>query len=164
MDGPMATLDGARARVARARVARLATSDPGGRADLVPITFALVGADTALRLVTAVDHKPKSTRRLRRLDHIRDRPEVALLVDHYDDHDWDRLWWIRIRGTARVIDAEGEGRALVDALVAKYAQYRETRPAGPVIEVTPTAWQWWSATGRAGRWPTPSPTTEQEQP
>ncbi len=155
----MATLDAARGRAALARVARLATTDPGGRADLVPITFALVGTGARLRLVTAVDHKPKTTRHLRRLDHIRDRPEVALLVDHYDDHDWDHLWWVRMRGTARVIEAEHEYRALVDALVAKYHQYRQIRPAGPVIEVVPTSWQWWSATDGAGR-----STTEQEQP
>ena len=43
-----------------ARVARLATVDPDGRPHVVPICFALDG-DT---LYTAVDEKPKSTRRL----------------------------------------------------------------------------------------------------
>jgi len=166
------------ADVAAARVARLATTGPDGRPDLVPITFALVGSGDATRLVTAVDHKPKTTRHLRRLDHIRARPGVTVLVDHYDDLDWDRLWWVRIRGDARVLDDEQEHRPLVDALVAKYPQYRETRPAGPVIEVVPTSWQWWSAAEGAGRAPTaprtngptgphasgPDPHPETEQP
>ena len=47
----------------RERVARLATVGPDGRPHVVPICFALDG-DT---LYTAVDSKPKSTRRLRRL-------------------------------------------------------------------------------------------------
>jgi PPOX class probable F420-dependent enzyme len=133
-------------RVRAARVARLATVDPDGGPVLVPITFALIGDDHQLRLVTAVDHKPKTTRHLRRLDHIRARPGVSVLIDHYDDRDWDDLWWARLTGDARVVDAESvEGVEAIDALVAKYPQYRDVRPAGPVIEVTPTRWQWWSA-------------------
>ena len=136
------------ASVAAARVARLATTGPDGRVDLVPITFALLGQPDAVRVVTAVDHKPKTTRQLRRLDNVRSHPEVGLLIDHYDDEDWQQLWWVRITGTARVLDAEEDLTWRVDALVAKYPQYREIRPAGPVIEVTPTRWRYWSATDR----------------
>ena len=39
---------------------------------------------------TAVDAKPKSTQRLRRLANIDHQPEVSLLVEHYDD-DWSQL-------------------------------------------------------------------------
>jgi PPOX class probable F420-dependent enzyme len=138
------------ASVAAARVARLATTGPDGRVDLVPITFALVEGDDpdATRLVTAVDHKPKTTRQLRRLENVRSRPAVSLLVDHYDDERWDQLWWVRITGRARVLDTDDDITSRVDALVDKYPQYREVRPAGPVIEVTPTRWQCWSATDR----------------
>ena len=131
--------------VQSAPVAHLATHGPEGRIDLVPVTFALIGSGADARFVTAVDHKPKSTRHLRRLDNIRTHPTVTVLVDHYDD-DWDKLWWVRLNGEARVVDAEtSEGSAMVDALVAKYPQYRAVRPAGPVIEVTPTRWHEWSA-------------------
>ena len=89
--------------VARSRVARLATLDTDGRPHLVPIVFALVG-DT---LYSAVDAKPKRSRTLRRIENARERPDVTVLVDRYDDGDWTQLWWVRIRGRARVLD-EGQ--------------------------------------------------------
>ena len=110
------------ARLAAARVARLATAAPR----VVPVTFAVVGTT----IVHAVDHKPKATRALARLADLRADPRASLLVDHYDDADWDALWWVRADGVARVLDDAPE---LVDALVDKYPQYRERRPAGPVV-------------------------------
>ena len=70
-----------RERVRTARVARLATIDPDGRPHLVPIVFALDGE----RLYSAVDAKPKRSRRLRRVANARERPDVTVLVDHYED-------------------------------------------------------------------------------
>jgi PPOX class probable F420-dependent enzyme len=123
-------------------VARLATRSAGGDVDLVPITFALIDPDT---LVTAVDHKPKTTRRLRRLDNIAADPRVTVLADHYDDADWSALWWVRGRGRATLVDrGDGFDRA-VDALVDRYAQYAEHRPEGPAIVVEITAWRGWTA-------------------
>ena len=81
-----------------ARVLTLATIRTDGRVDLVPITFAF---DDQV-IVTAIDHKKKSTIELKRLDNIRQFPEVTLLADHYDDQNWQRLWWVRIRGRAKV--------------------------------------------------------------
>jgi hypothetical protein len=71
----------ARQRFAAARVARLATASRPPH--LVPVTFAVDG-DT---VYTAVDAKPKRSRRLRRLANIEADPAVALLADHYSD-DW----------------------------------------------------------------------------
>ncbi len=110
----------------RAPVARLATLDPHGRPHVVPICFALEG-DT---LYTAVDEKPKRTRELQRLRNIRANPQVEVLIDHYED-DWSRLWWVRLRGTARIVD----DRRAMELLAAKYPQYRERPPAGPLIAV-----------------------------
>ena len=138
------TEDEARRLVEGAKVARLGTLNADGGVDLVPIVFALVGD----RLVTAVDHKPKRTEHLRRLDNVRARPEVTVLVDHYDDADWDALWWVRLRGRAVVVEpthpVHGE---LVDALVARYDQYRDRRPAGPALVVEVLEWRGWSAAG-----------------
>jgi PPOX class probable F420-dependent enzyme len=86
------------ARLSSARVARLATTDPDRRPQLVPVVFALEG-DT---LYSAVDRKPKRSRTLQRIENARTRPDVAIL-DHYEE-DWGRLWWIRLRGRARVLD------------------------------------------------------------
>ena len=108
-------------------VARLATIRPDGSPRLVPICFALDG-DT---LYTAVDEKPKRTRRLTRLTDIERDPRVEVVIDHYDD-DWTRLWWVRLRGRARVVDEEA--RAL-ELLSGKYPQYRERPPEGPFVIV-----------------------------
>ena len=137
--------DAARELVASARVARLATTNPGMGVDVVPVTFALLGDDGAgERLVTIVDQKPKSTTRLRRLANIAAHPEVTVLIDHYED-DWERLWWVRLRGTATIV-ADGpafdEAR---DALTVRYPQYVEAPPPGPVISVAVEEWTGWRA-------------------
>jgi PPOX class probable F420-dependent enzyme len=130
-------------RLAAARVARLATTDPDGRPHLVPIVFALDG-DT---LYSAVDRKPKRSQKLRRIENARARPEVTILVDHYDE-DWDRLWWIRLRGRARVLDAGDERERALALLREKYPQYREEPPDGPVLAVDVTDMREWAASPR----------------
>jgi PPOX class probable F420-dependent enzyme len=130
-----------RDRVAAAAVARLATVDPDGRPHLVPIAFALLG-DT---LYSAVDAKPKRSRVLRRIENARERPDVTVLVDHYED-DWTRLWWVRLRGRARVLDGDAEAVRALEALAAKYEQYRDEPPGLPVLAVDVDAWRGWSAT------------------
>ncbi len=134
-----------RGRVAAARVARLATVEADGRAHMVPICFVLDG-DT---LYSAVDGKPKRSRDLRRLRNIRERPLATVLVDHYEE-DWARLWWARLRGAARVLEAGGpeEARA-IDLLVEKYGQYRAARPAGPVLAVVLDEVRGWEASPTA---------------
>ena len=131
-----------RARFAAARVARLATVDQTGRPHLVPITFALVGNV----VVTAVDHKPKTTTDLVRLRNIRATGRVSMLVDEYDDADWSRLWWVRLDGSARVIDRAGECGIAIEWLAAKYHQYRDHPPSGPVIWIDVDTVRGWSHT------------------
>jgi PPOX class probable F420-dependent enzyme len=130
----------ARERVAGARVARLATIDPDGRAHLVPIVFVLDG-DT---LYTAVDAKPKRSRRLRRIENARERPDVTVLVDHYDE-DWQWLWWVLLRGRARVLDEGEEAQRGIRLLTEKYEQYRREPPGVPVLAVDVDEWRGWSA-------------------
>ncbi len=133
--------DEARALVSSARVARLATVNPGLGVDVVPITFALLEGD---RLVSIVDQKPKSTTRLRRLTNIRAHPEVTVLVDHYED-DWERLWWVRVRGQASVIADGAEFDEALAALTDRYPQYVEAPPPGPVVTVAVEDWTGWRA-------------------
>jgi len=129
-----------RRRVASSPVARLATVRADGVPHVVPVCFAVDGD----RIVSVVDHKPKATTSLRRLDNVRAHPAVSLLVDQYDD-DWARLWWVRVDGTATVRDAGLEHESAVDLLVAKYPQYRDVRPTGAVLEITAVRWLGWSA-------------------
>jgi len=131
----------ARELFASVRVARLATVDPGGRPHLVPITFALDGD----AIVTAVDHKPKSTTKLRRLENIAANPEVSVLADRYED-DWSRLWWVRADGTARIAQpGADEHERAVARLADRYAQYAERRPEGPAIVISVSRWSGWRA-------------------
>jgi PPOX class probable F420-dependent enzyme len=122
-------------------VARLATADAAGVPHLVPFVFAVasdpVAGDT---IYSAVDHKPKRTRALRRLADIAVNPRVSVLADHYED-DWSRLWWVRADGTARVLDASPEALA---ALRNKYEQYREIPPAGPFLVISVARWTQWA--------------------
>jgi PPOX class probable F420-dependent enzyme len=120
-------------------VARLATIDPDGRPHLVPIVFAVHG-DT---LYSAVDRKPKRSQRLRRIENARLRPDVTILVDHYED-DWSRLWWIRLRGRARVLDEGEERERALNLLREKYPQYRADPLDGPVLAVDVTETREWS--------------------
>ncbi|ROS78975.1 TIGR03668 family PPOX class F420-dependent oxidoreductase [Cellulomonas sp. PhB143] len=133
-----------RERLAAARHAYLATADGAGEPHVVPITFALVaGGD---ELVTAVDHKPKSTTDLRRLRNIATNPRVSVLVDRYDD-DWDGLWWVRLDGTATVELSGSRREVALDALAARYPQYARRRPAGPLLRVAVVRWSGWAAAG-----------------
>ena len=127
-------------RLTTARVARLATTGPDGRPHLVPIVFAIDG-DT---LYSAVDRKPKRSRNLRRIENARARPDVTVLVDHYED-DWSRLWWIRLRGRARVLDDGSEHDRALTLLRDKYPQYVDEPPAGPVLAIDITEHREWHA-------------------
>ena len=129
-----------RRRVTHARVARLATLREDGRPHLVPVCYALVGEV----VYSAVDHKPKRTTALRRLANVAADARVCLLIDHYSD-DWATLWWVRLDGTARVVTDEAEAAGAARALAARYRQYAERPPAGPVLAVDVTRWTGWSA-------------------
>ena len=146
-----------RRRFADARVARLGTVDAAGRPHVVPFTFAVAG-DV---IYTAVDHKPKRTRTLKRIDNIRANPAVCALADHYDD-DWARLWWIRLDGRAQIVQcAEPETDPVLGSvsaeLRAKYPQYRETplySGAATLIRVAVASLSSWCASEAAATGPT----------
>ncbi len=104
-------------------VARLATIRPDGSPRVVPICFALDG-DT---LYTAVDEKPKRTRRLARLDDIERDPRVEIVIDHYDD-DWSQLWWVRLRGRARIVDHDERALELLGSEVSAVPRAAARRP------------------------------------
>ena len=127
-------------------MARLATVGAEGKPHVVPITFA-VDADT---VYFAVDAKPKRTSDLKRLRNIAANPAVSVLVDHYEQ-DWDRLWWVRGDGTARVVEDRVRTERALDLLVRKYAQYRDARPPGPVVAITLERMTGWAANENPAR-------------
>jgi PPOX class probable F420-dependent enzyme len=136
----------ARRRFSAERVARLATADTTGHPHLVPIVFVVSGET----IYSAVDAKPKRSMALRRLANVVANPQVAVLVDHYEDGDWDALWWVRADGTGRVLQADdAEARRAVTMLKDRYQQHRENPPPGPVLAVDVHDWSGWSASDGA---------------
>ena len=127
-----------------ARVARLATLGAKSRPHIIPICFAFDGK----LFYTAIDLKPKRVppARLARLQNIRVVPRVALLIDEYQE-DWTRLWYILIRGKARLIpeSAHKERAWAIRKLRAKYPQYAEGMLAddAPIIRITPERTTLW---------------------
>jgi PPOX class probable F420-dependent enzyme len=119
-----------------ARVARLGLLDEGDLPRVLPVTFAVFeGA-----LWSAIDRKPKRVGEPARVRRLRRRPEAALLVDRYDD-DWTRLAWVELRGPVTIHPL---GPA-VEALAARYEQYRSEPPQGPLLRLEVREAAWWRA-------------------
>src|SRR5579884_315250 len=128
------------------RVGRLATVDAAGRPSVVPICYALIEAGGAPVVVSALDEKPKRVpvAELARVRHIRERPDVALIVDDYGE-DWERLAFVQLHGRARLVaPAEPGHAAAIAALRAKYPQYAwmaiEARPVIWIEELRASSW------------------------
>ena len=124
------------------RVARLAYADDRDRPRVLPVTFAVAG-DAVWSAID--DEKPKQDREPARLAHLRRRPEAALVVDVYDD-DWSKLAWVQLLGTVAIVDAPDAGDALA-ALAAKYRQYAERPPPGPLLRLSVGRALQWRAAG-----------------
>jgi len=113
------------------RVAHLATADAGALPHVVPVCFAY----TEGAIWIAIDEKPKTTARLKRVRNIEENPQVSLIFDRYDE-DWTRLGYVLVHGTAELVERPPVG--VVSALRARYEKYGpmglEERPA---IRITP---------------------------
>ena len=144
----MASLDDVRTTLETARHGYLSTASPNADPHLQPVVFQIIGDSVYI----AIDEKPKTTLLLRRLTNIESNPKFALLVDRYDD-DWNRLWWILLRGPADVLwpsewDAD-EAEGVIAALRAKYTQYQSMAlEERPLLKLTPDRVTRWSASGR----------------
>ena len=128
--------------LAASRVARLATIRPDGRPHIVPITFAVAGET----IVTMIDHKPKTTTRLQRLQNIAGNPSVSILVDDWFE-DWERLRWARVDGTAQIHDGDEAWRQAREALMEKYPQYQDQPPEGVAISISIDGVTSWASSG-----------------
>jgi PPOX class probable F420-dependent enzyme len=93
-------------------------------------------------IYSAIDAKPKSTLALRRLENITSNSSASLLVDHYQE-DWTGLWWVRVDGTGRTVDDDGERHRAIELLAQKYEQYRSAPLSGPVLAIAIDTWRMW---------------------
>jgi PPOX class probable F420-dependent enzyme len=118
------------------RVARLATADAEGNPHVIPVCYAFDGE----RFYTPLDEKPKrvAASRLRRVRNIETRPEVALVIDQYDD-DWSRLGYVLVQGRAEMLPPGDRAHAQVLVLLReRYLQYKTMAlEKYAVIAITP---------------------------
>lgn len=109
--------------------------------DAVPVVYAIVGDFVGI----PVDRvKPKASMRLQRERNLEADPRAALLVEHWDRHEWSRLWWVRAQ---LCWEREAESQ-LTDTLAARladrYAQYGN-QPFARVLVLRITGVTGWSA-------------------
>jgi PPOX class probable F420-dependent enzyme len=133
----------ARRLIRSARVAHLATADAHGKPHVIPICFVFDGK----QFFSPIDEKPKraAPAKLKRLKNIAENPNVALVIDHYDE-DWSKLAYVLIFGKARVLRSGKIHRQAVKLLRRKYSQYRRMAiDERPLIVITPKRIKTWRA-------------------
>ena len=124
-----------------ARIAHLATADRNGQPHVIPICFVFDGK----YFYSPIDEKPKrvAAAKLKRLKNIAENPNVALIIDHYEE-DWRKLAYVLVSGTARVLQRGANHRKAVRLLRRKYPQYRSMAiDQRPLIVIRPkraTSW------------------------
>ncbi|MCY4617614.1 MAG: TIGR03668 family PPOX class F420-dependent oxidoreductase [Chloroflexi bacterium] len=143
----MPSLDDVRTTLEAARHGYLSTASADAEPHLQPVVFQVVEDS----IYIAIDEKPKTTLRLRRLTNIESNPRFALLVDRYDD-DWNQLWWILLRGPADVLwPSEWDQHEASQAIAALRAKYRQYETMGleerPLLKLMPDRVTRWSASG-----------------
>jgi PPOX class probable F420-dependent enzyme len=126
-----------------ARIGHLATADAAGVPHNVPLCYWFDGA----RFYFAIDEKPKRGRALalRRMRNIAANPNVALVVDHYEEH-WSNLAYVLVHGHASVVDDREEYLLAARSLRDKYPQYRTMALSienNPVVRIDPTRVHVW---------------------
>lgn len=125
-----------------ARVGRLGFLDEADHPRVLPVTFVLLERT----LYSAIDKKPKRAGlEPARVRYLRRRPEAALTVDHYED-DWQTLAWVQVLGRVALLEPSQDEGALA-ALCAKYAQYRDDPPPGPLLRLEPERALCWRSAG-----------------
>ena len=140
-----------RAKLETARVARLATLDAEQWPHMVPICFVCDGPV----FYSAIDRKPKQVApgRLARLKNIKETPQVAALVDEYDE-DWTRLWYVFVlEEKQNWFLPKRNVTGLFQRLRAKYPQYNADLLAddAPVLRITPVHIAAWGKSPEPGR-------------
>ncbi len=118
----------------------LCTTGARGAIDAVPVCFVVVGKVLASPIDTV---KAKDTTELGRLKNLERDATATLLCEQWVRHDWSQLWWVRLDGTARIIESATASEEAHTSLQAKYAQYAEVAIPGPVIALDIHSWRMW---------------------
>jgi PPOX class probable F420-dependent enzyme len=91
-------------------VARLATADKNGQPHVIPFCYAFDGG----HFYFVVDEKPKrqTGKPLKRIRNMLENPQVALVIDDYND-DWTQLAYVLVTGSAQLVEDESEYDAVL---------------------------------------------------
>lgn len=116
----------------------MTTVDPDGYPHSVPVIFAIDDND----LVTPIDRKPKTGKKLRRLLNLERDPRATFLADKWSE-EWTELAWVMIRGRASLQPSD-RSVSEVEAIIARYPEYRDTLEGSDVIRIVPERISWWS--------------------
>jgi hypothetical protein len=130
----------------RTERATLATVHPVRGVDAVPVCFSYDGE----RVAVPVDRvKPKSDAPLQRVRNLDADRRAVLLCDHWDRHDWSRLWWVRT-SLERVVGPgpPDQSSRLESLLAVKYDQY-QGRPFAELLVFGITGMTGWAASAEA---------------
>src|SRR5262245_21678176 len=103
------------------RIGHLATADRAGQPHVIPVCYTY--ADSSFYI--ALDAKPKRVvpAQLKRIRNILDNPQVALVIDRYDE-DWSALAYLLVRGPAALLPPDDPEHTRAIALLrARYPQY-----------------------------------------
>ena len=150
MSGRAVLDDDDRRLLDESRIAHLATASRDARPHVVPLCYAR--DDDSIYFV--VDEKPKRAgKRLKRMSNIAENPEVALVVDVYDE-DWSRLEYLLVRGRATVVEDTAEFIRAIELLRARYPQYERMRleqGRNDVVRIAPTAVHHWRSSQTSER-------------
>ncbi len=109
--------------------------------DAVPVVYAI---EAGLIGVPIDRVKPKSSSRLRRQQNLEADPRASLLIEHWDRHDWSRLWWVRAE-----LRYEGQAEnelasVFAGRLAEAFDQYRD-RPFTDILVLRILGVSGWSA-------------------
>ena len=127
----------------KAKVARLATVDIKCTPYLVPVVFVLDNDNDCYFI--PIDEKTKRSRpeNLKRVRNIQKNPNVALLIDEYNE-DWTKLYFVMIQGKGSILgDKKLEQNEMLllkkahKLLRSKYPQYQKISVGEYLIMIMP---------------------------
>lgn len=108
--------------------------------DAVPVVYVL---DEDGYIGVPIDTvKPKASSRLQREANLLADPRASLLVEHWDRHDWSKLWWVRAELRMSSGDQVRED-SLAEALAQRFLQYR-SKPFASVLVLRVVSLTGWS--------------------
>jgi len=101
----------------------LSTLHPDRGPDVIPVVYAI--SAEGLVGIPIDEVKPKTSTRLQRQRNLESDPRAALIVQQWDKHDWNQLWWVRA-DLEWIANAPQEVVSALSLLLAhRYEQYKD---------------------------------------